>query len=42
MKIYKDQINPQMFKGLDFQQFILDPLGKNKKMDADKIEKERV
>ena len=42
MKIYKDQIHPDVYKDLDFQQFILDPLGKNKKMDADKIEKERL
>ena len=32
LKIYKAEIEPELFENLDFKEFVLDPLGKNKKL----------
>lgn len=42
LKIYKNEIEPELFEDLNFKQFVLDPLGKEKKKDPATLEKTRL
>lgn len=42
LKIYKNEIEPELFEDLKFKEFVLDPLGKEKKKDQSTIEKTRL
>ena len=41
MQIYKNEIEPEIFKDLDFKEYMMDPLGKNKKLNEELLEKRR-
>lgn len=41
MQIYKNEIEPEIFKDLDFKEYMMDPLGKNKKLNEEIIDKRR-
>lgn len=42
MKIYKSELDPALFEGLDFKEFVMDPLGFNKKMTGALYEEKRL
>lgn len=42
LKIYKNELDPALFEGLDFKEFVLDPLGINKKMTGAIYEQKRL
>ena len=37
LKIYKENFKPELFKDLDFKKYVLDPLGRNKKLEGDAL-----
>ena len=39
LKIYKENFKPELFKDLDFKKYVLDPLGRNKKLEGEALTK---
>jgi hypothetical protein len=37
LKIFKENIKPELFEDYDFSKYVLDPLGKNKKLEGDAL-----
>lgn len=41
LQTFKNDVKPELFASLDFQEYCLDPLGKNKKQNSEKVEKDK-
>lgn len=37
LKIYKENFKPELFKDLDFKKYVMDPLGRNKKLEGEAL-----
>ena len=42
LKIYKENFKPELFKDLDFKKYVLDPLGRNKKLEGEALLKDNL